>query len=481
MKNNASILYNFCLIIGDALAITLAFSLAYILRVTVNHRPLSASVHAHSYLLLVIGLLPFWILIFGLLGLYNSRIYENRFAELGRLLVGSFIGILFVISYSYIADTVIFPARLVTLYGFGLAFFFVLAERTLARGVRRELFRYGYGINNVLLVGDNKTTQRLIDALSNTGITGYNILGVVGGIKHQMNHHDGYRDYESFAEAIHNLKGKPLHTIIQTELYSATPDNDEILTYAQENHAAYRFVPGNSELFVGKIEVDLFHTIPIIAVHQTALIGWGRVVKRLVDLLFGSLVLLVASPFMLLIAAAIKLTDFSGPVFFRQTRLSRFDTPVRIFKFRTLERKYSGMTPEEAFEKMGRPDLLKKYRENGDQLSRDPRVTGIGRFLRRGSLDELPQLINVVRGDISLVGPRALVPEELEKAESKNTILSVKSGMTGLAQISGVADLSFAERRKLDLYYVQNWSFWDDVVILVKTFWVVLFHKGTRG
>jgi exopolysaccharide biosynthesis polyprenyl glycosylphosphotransferase len=480
MKNNASVIYNFSLIIGDALAITLAFSVAYILRVTVNHQPLSANVHAHSYLTLVISLLPFWILIFGLLGLYNARFYDKRFSELGRLLIGCFIGILFVISYSYIANTVIFPARLVTLYGFGLAFFFVLVERTLVRGLRRQLFSYGFGINNVLLVGDTKTTQRLIDALSNTAVTGYRILGVVGGVKHQFKHHDSYRDYKSFGEAIAHLRGKPLHTIIQTELYAATANNDEILTYAQENHAAYRFVPGNSELFVGKIEVDLFHTIPIIAVHQTALIGWGRVVKRLTDLLFGGLVLLIASPFMVLIAIAVKCSD-GGPIFFRQMRLSRFDTPVRIFKFRTHNRQYSGLNPEAAFKKMDRPDLLQQYRENGDRLERDPRVTRIGRFLRRTSLDELPQLINVVRGDISLVGPRALVAYELEKSEQKNTILSVKSGMTGLAQISGVSDLSFTERRKLDLYYVQNWSFWGDVVILVKTFWVVLFHKGTRG
>lgn len=480
MKNNASTLYNFCLVIGDALAITLAFGIAYILRVTVNHQPLSASVHAHSYISIVVSLLPFWILIFGLLGLYNARTYDKRFHELGRLLVGCFIGILFVISYSYITDTVIFPARLVTLYGFALAFFFVLLERTIARGLRRQLFSYGFGINNVLLVGDTKTTQRLLDGLGNTAITGYKILGVVGGVKHKLRHHPGYHEYKSFSSAIAHLRDRPLHTIIQTELYAATADNDEILTYAQEHHAAYRFVPGNSELFVGNIEVDLFHSIPIIAVHQTALIGWGRVVKRLSDLLLGGLMLLIASPFMLLIAIAIVFTD-GFPIFFRQTRLSRFNTPIRIFKFRTHSRKYSGMEPEEAFRQMERPDLLKQYRENGDWLADDPRVTAVGRFLRRTSLDELPQLINVVRGDISLVGPRALVPYELNKSDQKNMILSVKSGMTGLAQISGVSDLSFSERRQLDLYYVQNWSFWGDAVILVKTFWVVLFHKGTRG
>jgi len=127
---------------------------------------------------------------------------------------------------------------------------------------------------------------------------------------------------------------------------------------------------------------------------------------------------------------------------------------------------------------MGRPELARQYRDNGDQLANDPRVTPIGRWLRRTSLDELPQLINVVRGDISLVGPRALVASELEKFAQKNLILSVKSGLTGLAQISGRRDINFAERRKLDLYYVQNWSFWGDVVILMKTVWIVLFHRG---
>lgn len=480
MKNNASLIYNLYLIIGDALAITVAFTIAYILRVTLDHQPLSANIHSHTYIAILISLLPFWILIFGLLGLYNLRIYEKRFAELGRLLVGSFIGILFIISYSYMTDTVIFPARLVTVYGFGLAFICVLLFRTVARGVRRKLFSYGIGINNVLLVGDTKTTHRLLKALADTTVTGYKILGVVGGIKHPLKKDAPYRQYDSFADAVAHLRQRRPHTIIQTELYAAGDKNDEILTYAQEHHVAYRFVPGNSELFVGKIEVDLFHSVPVIAVHQTALIGWGRVVKRLTDLMLGSLMLIIASPFMLLIAIAIKLTD-GGPVFFRQERLSRFASKVKVFKFRSHNLKYSGLGPEEAFRKMSRSDLLEQYRAGGDQLPDDPRVTGVGRFIRRHSLDELPQLINVVRGDISLVGPRALVADELDRYAQKNLILSVKSGMTGLAQISGVRDLSFAERRKLDLYYVQNWTLWGDLVILAKTVWVVLFHKGTRS
>ncbi len=479
MKNNASLVYNFCLILGDALAITLAFTLAYILRVSLDHQAVSASVSSESYITVLVSLLPFWILTFGLLGLYNSRIYDKRFSELGRLLLGVFIGILFVISYGYITNTAIFPARLVTIYSFSLAFLCVFLFRTLARGTRRWLFSYGIGINNILLVGDTKTTQRMIDALSQTQLTGYRILGVVGGVKHALSKDRHYHKYKNFSEAIQHLNNKQLHTIMQTELYANSETNDEILTYAQENHVAYRFVPGNSELFVGKIEVDLFHSVPIIAVHQTALIGWGRVVKRLTDLFLGTLFLIIASPFMVLVAIAVKFSG--GPVFFRQDRLSRYNSTVRIFKFRSIKERYNGLSPKEAFQKMGKPELLAQYLENNDSLPKDPRLTKVGRFIRRTSLDELPQLINVVRGDISLVGPRALIPVELDQSDQKNLILSVKSGLTGLAQISGVRDLSFEERRQLDLFYVQNWSFWNDLVILAKTFWVVLFHKGTRG
>ena len=145
-----------------------------------------------------------------------------------------------------------------------------------------------------------------------------------------------------------------------------------------------------------------------------------------------------------------------------------------------MRQKYTDMSPEEGFIKMGRPELITAYREGGDQLENDPRVSPIGRFLRRTSLDELPQLINVVKGDISLVGPRALDPFELDKHPKKNLILAIKTGLTGLAQVSGRRDISFEERRKLDLYYVQNWSLWLDLVILMKTVRVVLGRRGTN-
>ncbi|HEU4966968.1 MAG TPA: sugar transferase [Candidatus Saccharimonadales bacterium] len=477
MKNNASIVYSVCLIVGDFFALLIAFGVAYILRVTLDHTPISANVQALTYISIVVTLLPFFLVIFGLLGLYNARVHSNRFSEFGRLLTGCLIGILGVISYAYIANVRIFPARLVTLYGFLLAFCFVLIFRTIARGIRRLLFRYGVGISNVLIVGDTRLTGELVLSLANTKATGYRVIGMVGaGQKAAIV--NGITMYDDFPAALAACRRR-LHTIVQTELYASGPKNDEILVYAQEHHLDYYFVPGNSELFVGKIDAELFHAIPVIAVSQTALVGWGRVAKRIFDVFGSAVALVIASPIMLVTAIVIRLTD-DGPIFFRQTRLTRDDKEFKVFKFRSMYMAYSGMSPEAAFTKMGKPELSKIYRENGDKLPRDPRITPIGHFIRRTSIDELPQLLNALLGDISLVGPRALMPIDLAAYKKRHAILSVKSGITGLAQVSGRRNITFDERRQLDLYYVQNWSFWGDLVIIARTIWIVLTGRGAE-
>lgn len=466
------------LVVGDFLALVAAFVIAYILRVSLSSRPIAEQVHASTYLEIFLVLLPFWILIFGLLGLYKNSIQEKRFSELGRLLVGSFIGLLFVISYAYAVNKVIFPARLVPVIGFGLAFLFLVVFRSFARWFKTKMFGLGFGITNLLVVGNTNAAQELVEALKNWKLSGYRIVGVVGKNASQNRAFAGLKTFPSFEAAITKIKADHIHSIVQTELYQSSERNDQILGFAQSHHISYRFIAGNGELFLGKLDVELFRSsLPVVAVHQTALFGWGRVVKRLFDLLLGGLLLIIAAPFMLIIAILMKLSG-KGSVFFRQTRLTRFNQEFRVFKFRTQYAKYDGTTPEQAFAMMGKPELAEEYRKNGDYLTRDPRVTPIGRILRKTSLDELPQLINVVRGDLSLVGPRALIPQELNVYNKRHAILSVKSGLTGLAQVSGRRSISFEERRRLDIYYVQNWSFWLDMTILVKTIRVVLGQRG---
>ena len=478
MKNNASLVYNFMLVVGDCLALVLAFVVAYSIRAKLYNTPVAHPISADTYLGIFLFTLPFWILVFALLGLYNSSIYEKRFVEFGRLAVGSFIGLLFVLAYAYLDNRTVFPAKLVPAYGFMLSFLFLVVFRNLVRYVRTTLFRYNKGITNLLIVGNTGITGELVRALANSHVSGYKIVGIVGD-KDLSKDHSHIPVFNNFDEAVNKIKSDDIHSIVQTELYSNSERNNEILEFAQTNHIAFRFVPGNAELFVGNINVELFRSsVPVIAVHQTALVGWGRIVKRLFDLVVGGLLLILLSPFMLIIALINPFA--SGSVFFRQARLTRFNNEFRVFKFRSQYKKYDGTTPEQAFEMMGKPELAKKYRANGDYLPSDPRVTSFGRFLRKTSLDELPQLINVVKGDLSLVGPRALIPQELSEYERRHTILSVKSGVTGLAQVSGRKDLPVPERRKLDLYYVQNWSLWLDLTILIKTFRAVFGRSGAE-
>ncbi len=463
------------------MALVAAFVGAYVLRGTLSTVPVAYPIPATTYLGIFLLLFPFWILFFALLGLYSNSIQEKRFNELGRLLIGSFVGLLFVIGYGYAVNRIIFPARLVPFYGFILAFVFLVTFRNLARSARAYLYKYDVGITNILIVGNTKVAVELVRSLSDSRISGYRIVGIVGSKSHTPERFPHIPVFDSFAEAVKKIHSSDIHSIVQTELYAAGDTNNEILEFAQTHHIAYRFAPGNSELFVGNIAVELFRSqIPVIAVHQTALIGWGRIVKRLTDLMLGGVFLILALPFMVVVALAIKIFDPKGPIFFKDPRLTRFRNVVKVYKFRSHKKIFTDMAPEEAFTKMGCPELIKAYRVGGDHIPNDPRVSRVGRFLRRTSLDELPQLINIVKGDISLVGPRALQPHELETHDKKDLILAVKSGLTGLAQVSGRRNISVEERRKLDLYYVQNWSLWLDLVILAKTVRVVFRRIGAK-
>lgn len=481
MKSNSSLIYSLALVVGDFLALVAAFVGAYALRGPLSSVPVAHPIKATTYIGVFLLLVPFWILIFGLLGLYNGSIYEKRFAESGRLLIGSFIGLLFVASYAYSVDNPIFPSKLVPVYGFVLAFLLLVVFRNLARWARGMLFSYDIGITNLLIVGDTKISRELVGSLAESKVSGYRIVAIIGNKTEVFDSFPQIKKFKTFEEAAEHLDPEDIHGLVQTELYASNERNNQILEFAQTNHISYRFVPGNSELFFGNIAVELFRSsIPVIAVHQTALIGWGRIVKRLADLVFGIIAVIIALPFMVIIALLVKVFDFRGPVIYKDTRFTRFGNTIRIYKFRSMKQTYSGLTPEEAFRKMNRADLIKLYRENGDYMPDDPRITRIGRALRRTSLDELPQLFNILKGDISFVGPRALHPTELNQYDKKSMILSVKSGLTGLAQVSGRRDISFDERRKLDLYYVQNWSIWLDITIMLKTIRVVLKRSGAR-
>lgn len=478
MTRRNSKLYSFILMLVDALVLLIAFASAYIIRTQIDHRPLLQEVFAQDYLLSALIIVPFWIAIFALVGLYQPKTYNRRLLEWSKIAVGVFIGILLVIGWEYVSDRNIFPARLVAVYALVGTFVLIVLEREVMRLIRTLSYRYGRGIRRVLIIGSSGATSDIAVSLANTRKSGHAVVAIAGPKKilPDTSHAIHFSTPEA---ALKQIKELGVTTIIQTDLYENPDRNQTILSAAQANHIDYNFIPAESEFYSGKNTVDVFLGYPMITVYQTPLVGWGSIVKRIFDFvlsLIGSIILL---PFFLIIIIIQKIVN-PGPAFYKSPRLSRFSQPINLIKFRSMGAQYGSKDAAEEFRAMGREDLALEYEKNR-KVENDPRITPFGRFLRATSIDELPQIFNVLKGDISLVGPRPILPQEVKMAKGRTALLhSVKSGMTGLWQVSGRSELSFEDRIELELFYAQNWTFWLDIKILFKTVWVVLKGRGAK-
>jgi len=469
-------LYSIALIIGDFLTLLAAFALAYIVRVQFDSRPLVAQIHGVDFIRSALVMIPFWLVAFASLGLYASKVYARRLAEIGRLFIGSIIGILIVLGYSFIVNEPVFPARLVAVYAFVGSFISLVITREIIRQIRTLLFRYGRGVSRVLIIGTTEAVADIAAQLDDTRRSGYHIVAIAGPKRIIPLMFEGHH-FSRAEDALRRLKQMRITTIVQTDLYDSSERNQQIMSAAQSNHIDYNFIPGEPEFYSGKNTVDVFLGYPVITVHQTPLVGWGEVVKRIFDVIMVTLLLGLLSPAYLLLMLLQKIFN-PGPVFYINKRLTRFAKPFDLYKFRTMGPTFGGRDAAEEFRDMGREDLALEY-ETNRKVKNDPRITWFGRFLRATSLDELPQLFNVLRGELSLVGPRPILPQELYLYKGRGALLhSVKSGVTGLWQVSGRSNLAFDKRVELELYYAQNWSFWLDIKILLKTL-PALFKKGS--
>lgn len=471
-------LFSLALLLGDFFVLLSAFVLAYIVRTQVDTRPLVDVVWAHDFLVTSLMIIPLWIVVFALLGLYKPAIYTRRLAEWGRLAVGSAIGILIVLGYSFVIDQPVFPARLVAVYALVGSFVLLIMGRELMRLLKVELFRMGRGISHVLIIGNSAATKDIALQISDTYRSGYKVVAIAGPKSVLPENFKGVH-YRNAEQALAHLGTPYISAIIQTDLYDSSERNQKILGAAQSNHISYRFIPGEPEFYSGKNVVDVYWGYPVISVYQTPLVGWGVIVKRVFDILVTSIAIFLLSPLFLLLMLLQKLLN-PGPIFYINKRLTRYSKPFGLIKFRSMNPKYGKKDAAEDFRAMGRMDLVEEY-ERTRKVKDDPRITAFGKFLRITSIDELPQLFNVLKGDLSLVGPRPILPQELGLYKGKNALLhSVKSGVTGLWQVSGRSDLPFEKRVELELYYAQNWSFWLDVKILFKTLPALLKKSGAR-
>jgi len=258
--------------------------------------------------------------------------------------------------------------------------------------------------------------------------------------------------------------------IMLTDLNYSEDGILELVDFCHENHIIFKYIPNIYKTLTANFDIDIVGGLPLIELKRTRLDGWGKVAKRTLDISASILGLIILSPFFLAIAIAVK-TDSSGPIFVRLKRISR-NKEFGLIKFRSMvanaeELKVSLVSLNE--------------RKDGPlfKIKNDPRITKVGRFIRRYRIDELPQFWNVFVGNISLVGPRPHQPDEIALYQKHHKkVLAIKAGATGLAQVSGSSDLPFEREVALDTFYVENWSLWLDIKIILKTVFKVFTDKS---
>jgi len=245
----------------------------------------------------------------------------------------------------------------------------------------------------------------------------------------------------------------------------------ELVDFCHENHITFKFVPNLYQTLTKHVEIDLVSSVPVIELKRTPLDGWGKVFKRTIDIIGASVGLVVCSPLFVIIALAIK-TETTGPVFISLKRVSG-KNEFNLHKFRSM----IAHDPDGGAESLKASLIALNERPDGPlfKIRNDPRITKVGRFIRKTRIDELPQLWNVLKGDISLVGPRPHQPDEIAHYEKHHKkVLAIKAGATGLAQISGSSDLPFDQEVAMDSFYIENWSMFMDLKIIFKTMFKML-------
>lgn len=459
----------------DFIMTVLAFITAYQLRLFTESiegfaKPIDYSVlpSEREYLIFALGAAIALIIVFAIQQMYKIKTTSTFSFEVRKSITGCILWAMAIITYFFFTRTLPF-SRLAILYSWGLTLIFILIGRGIIKIIQKLFFIYGFGRTKVIFIGMNAVTEELNQKLQQN--PSYKILGVLGAKTQssKLKVLGSINQFEYITKKLH------IDQIIQTE----EQHDEEILEYCSLNHIAYRFVPDILEVHRTNIEVETISGIPIISLKPTPLDGWGKIIKRLTDIIGAGIGLLILSPLLAITALAIKL-DSKGPILFTKlddgSPVKRVGQKGELFKFY----KFRSMRPKS--HNLRYTDLAKNNtRSDGPlvKIENDPRVTKVGKFIRKYSIDELPQLWNVLIGTMSLVGPRPHLPEEVANYKKHHHfVLTIKPGVTGLAQISGRSDLGFEEEIKLDSYYIENWSLWMDLKIIIKTFGVLL--KGHK-
>lgn len=465
----------------DFVMVMLAFLLAYKIRAITNLIPgillpldIGSFPTINEYIHFSISASILFIALFAVRKMYSLKSTSQITHELAQVTINTSAWLMILIAYFFLIRS--FPfSRLALIYSWILTIIFISAGRSIIRLLQYWMLKAGIGKKKMLFIGNNTITAKIWNLLSKD--LSYQCLGVIDE-KHQNQENrtiltetpHGLPHLGPMTELEQIVTKNQIEEIIQTKTDLSKQAATELLKFCREHHLSFSFVPNLLEVQQTNVETVTFAGIPVIQLKPTPLDGWGKVLKRSFDIIASLLALIIFSPILIIIAILIKL-DSKGTILFQYlddgSRVKRVGEHGRLFNFYKFRSMYPN-THNLRYTKLADQNL----REGSPlvKIKNDPRITRTGRFLRKTSLDELPQLFNVFKGEMSLVGPRPHLPEEVDKYQKHHKfVLTIKPGITGLAQISGRSDLNFEEEIHLDSYYIEHWSLWLDIKILLKT------------
>lgn len=456
----------------DYLALVAAAITAYSLRFATlftRIKPIQFNLPFNEYLSLVVPIALVFIGVFALSGLYTIR-PRSIAEETARIFLASSSAIAVILAIAFFSRE-FFDSRFIILAVWLLAVLFVLAERLVIRGLQRSLRQFGIGVTKVAVIGKTKNGNALVEWFQQH-------LGAGYASSFHTAHFGPETEHKILA-----LKDKgEIDAMLLANPEASKDEITAIKIFADNNHLAFLYA---ADLFPGSTLRPRVHTFagqPVIEVPTTALDGWGAIYKRAFDIVISLLLILLTLPLQIVVAILL-FCEQPGGILFRRLpnghhamRIGQGGKPFPYFKFRSMVR--------DAHKYRFDPEFIKTHgnmREGTPlfKLEHDPRVTRVGKFIRKYSIDEIPEFYLVLFGRMSLVGPRPHLPEEVALYQpSQRKVLTIKPGITGLAQISGRAELDFADEVGLDMHYIENWSPWLDILILLKTPITVLSRKG---
>ncbi len=461
------------LIVTDSLAILLAFAAAYVIRFY-SQFPIFQAGFTPSivfYIRLGLALLPLWLVLFAIYHLYDPEYLLGGTREYAGVFQSSVTATVVTTFLQFLITELVIARGWVAL-AWALTFVFVSLSRWAVRRVAYAARRRGYLMSATLLLGASEEGKLLAQQLLEWPTSGLNVLGFLDdatepGTRVFRNLY-ALGSLDRLEELVKAYEVEEL--ILATSALSRETIMDVFQRYGTSPHVHLRLSSGLFELITTGLQVKETAYVPLIGVNRVRLTGVDIVLKTLLEYSLTTVAVLTLAPLMLLISLLIKL-DSPGPIFYRRRVMGLNGRQFDALKFRTMRVDGDAILA-------ANPDLLDVLATT-HKIQGDPRITRFGQLLRRYSLDELPQLFNVLWGDMALVGPRIISPPELKMyGQWAMNLLTVRPGLTGLWQVSGRSDIPYEDRVRLDMFYIRNYSLWLDLQLIMQTLPVVFSGRG---